>query len=244
MAIPHKIGEYTIDIEVFNRAMNIIPKQKVSTYFIDSKRIAIKVKATGYKTLKYVLNINENQTLYKRDFILEDLERNFFVVDLNDSIIESAYIRQDQYGFEADEYGLTVFIPKADWPVPSSEKVELFDSFWGFPMKKSAEITPTDEFYQIKLRMTRKDLKWSGEDIFVVINNKKPSNLRSSEKYLKSLAKLESDKENGWMYVDQMAKFIAGNFNPDELNLEKAALPQSLNAIYSLKERFAEVHKF
>ncbi len=241
-AIPYDVGKYKVDVTVRNSAMNLIPNVKVYCSRYNSKNIAVEAYAAGYKSFGRLVAIQENQTLYKVDLVLQDLDREIFIVDHNDRPIESAYNRPDQFGFPGDHYGLTVYIPKLVWKHTGIDRVEVFDSFWGMPMKKSYEVTEIDEFYCVKLSVTRKSIKWSGSRLYVVFRTSAPVRPEVVSGHLRQLRELESDPEKYPAGSSEaLTRYVIANFL-EEAARSNGVPPRSLQKAISLKLRFMELH--
>lgn len=242
-AIPYQAGKYKVDVAVRNSAMNLIPGIKVGCYQYDAKRLVVEVSASGYKYAKRIINIQENQTFYKCDFVLADLERKIFIVDHNDKVISSAYIREDQFGFPGDHYGITAYIPIVQWPSATMEKVDVFDSFWGVPLKKSCEISQIEEFYCVKLSITRKALKWSGSNLYVVFRTSQPSQQPALNRHLLQLKHLSTEEIIPPGAEESLAEYIAENYTSEEIENAGVAVPASLKWYLLAKKRFNELHR-
>lgn len=241
--IPYTTGKYKVDVTVRNSAMNLIPGVKVGLYQWDSRRLVVEVSSHGYKSNKKVIDIRENQTFYKCDLVLADLERNIYVLDHTDKQISSAYIRKDQYGYPGDHYGITVYIPIVQWPDAKAENVEVFDSFWGTPMKKSCEITTAEEFYCVRMTITRKALKWSGSDLYVVFKTRAPNSREVLNRHMLQLKKLGTEAEIPNGAEEALAEYIASNYSVEEIEAADVRVPASLKWLLLTKKRFNELHR-
>ena len=241
-AFPYQIGDYKVDVTVRNSAMNLIAGIKVALYRYDKATILVEAAAAGYQTLTYRLAIRENQTYYKIDLVLADPVRRVQVVDHNDRLIEAAYVRLEQYGFPSDHYGITAYIPVQMWPSAVSERVEIFDSFWGMPLKKTCEITQVDEFYCVKLSMTRKSLKWSGKDLYVSFKTSAPAQAPALAARLATLEKIVVSNAYPAGSEESLTLYLAENFSAEELSACGNPLPASLEKLTALRSRFAELH--
>lgn len=242
-SITYTTGKYKVDLTVRNSAMNLIPGVKVGLYQYDSKRLVAEVSAHGYKSGKKVIDINGTQTFYKFDMVLADLERNIYVLDHADKQISSAYIRKDQYGFPGDHYGITVYIPVVLWPDDKPANVEVFDSFWGMPMKKTCEIDKIEEFYRVRLSITRKALKWSGSDMYVVFRTSAPNSREVLNRHLLQLKKLGTEAEIPNGAEEALAEYIASNYSVEEIEAADVRVPASLKWLLLTKKRFNELHR-
>jgi len=242
-SITYTTGKYKVDLTVRNSAMNLIPGVKVDLYQYDARRLVAEVSAHGYKPAGKVIDIKGNQTFYKYDLVLADLERNFYVLDHNKKLIPSAYIRKDQYGFPGNHYGITVYIPIVHWPVAKPFNVEVFDSFWGIPLKKTCEVTVVEEFYCVKLSITRKDLKWSGSDIYVLFRTKAPNSRAVLNDHLLQLKKLGTEKDIPNGAEEALAGYIADNYSVEEIESADVRVPASLKWLLLTKKRFNELHR-
>ncbi len=241
-AFPYQLGDYRVDVTVRNHAMNLISGIKVALYRYDKATILVEAAANGYKTLKYKLPIRENQFIYKIDLQLADVERRLHVVDHNDRVIASAYIRKEQYGFPSDHYGITAYIPVQVWPSAVAARVDVFDSFWGAPLKKSCEITTVEEFYCVKMTITRKALKWSGSDLYVTFRTTAPAQPQAVEARLATLDKIMTGESYPAGCEEALSEYLSDNFAADELSLSRNELPSSLAKLMQTRARFAEVH--
>jgi hypothetical protein len=241
--LPYTTGKYKVDVTVRNSAMNLIPGVRVGLYQWDSRRLLVEVSSHGYQYNKKVIDIRENQTFYKCDLVLADLERSIHVVDHTDRPIASAYIRKEQYGYPGDHYGITVYIPIAEWPAAGQANVEVFDSFWGVPLKKSCEITTTEEFYCARMTITRKALKWSGADLCVVFRTGVQNSREVLQRHLMRLKKLGAEAEIPNGAEEALAGYIADNYGYAEIESAGVAVPASLKWLLLSKKRFSELHR-
>ncbi len=242
-AFPYQLGDYKVDVTVRNSAMNLIAGIKVALYRYDKATILVEAAAAGYKTLTYKMAIRENQFYYKTDLVLADLDRRVRVVDHNDRPIAAAYVRLEQYGFPSDHYGITAFIPVQMWPSALSERVEIFDSFWGVPLKKTCEITQVDEFYCVKLSMTRKSLKWSGSDLFVAFRTTAPTQTPALAARLTTLDKIAAGNGYPAGCEESLSEYLCKNFSTDDLAATGSRLPAGLAKLMRERTRFAELHR-
>lgn len=242
-ALPYQAGNYKVDVTVRNSAMNLIPGVKVSCWQYDAKNIVVEASSAGYKYAKKTISIRENQTYYRCDMVLNDLDRRIVVLDHNDRVISSAYIRRDQIGFPGDHYGITIYIPSVQWPVAEAGKMEVLDSFWGAPLKKSFALSQIEEFYCVKVSITRKSLKWSGSDLYVVFRTNQPVELAPLDKHLRNLHNL-SNKETIPMGAEEaLAEYISTNYSYDEIMSAHVKMPKSLKWLLISKRRFDELHR-
>jgi hypothetical protein len=239
-AIPYTVGDYTIDVEVRNTVMNLVPDPYVECWRSGENTIKVEAHAVGYKKIVKKVNITDQQFFYKTDIVLPDLYRSIVIIDINRQIIESAYARVDQYGFSGDRFGMTIFIPVEDWPVPSSEKVEVLEPFWGLPFKKTCEIQTIEQFYQVKLSISRDALEWCSGDLVVLFKNKVEKDLHIAQARLKNLNNLNQSKN--YQAEIRLAKFIASSYQFDELKSLKKDLPDSLVSLYECKNKFNKLH--
>lgn len=242
-AFPYQIGDYNVDVTVRNSAMNLIPGIKVKLYRYDSSTVIVEAAATGYRTRVYHLPIRENQFHYKLDLTLEDPPRKVYVVDHNNQPIAAAYVRLEQFGFPADHFGITAFIPTKMWPQALASKVEVFDTSWGVPRKKSCEITQIEEFYCVKLSMTRKALKWSGPELLVTFKTSAPARVGVVEQRLARLQNISSAAGQVNNDEESLALYLAGNFSAETLCETNIAMPPCLAKLLHTRKRFAELHR-
>ncbi len=242
-AFPYQLGDYKVDVTVRNSAMNLIAGIKVALYRYDKATILVEAAAAGYKTLTYKMAIRENQFYYKTDLVLADLDRRVHVVDHNDRPIAAAYVRLEQYGFPSDHYGITAFIPVQMWPAALSERVEVFDSFWGVPLKKTCEITQVDEFYCVRLSLTRKSLKWSGSDLYVSFKTTAPAQTPALAARLATLDKISATSDYPAGCEEALCEYLCKNFSADDLAASHRQLPAGLAKLMQARARFSEVHR-
>jgi hypothetical protein len=241
-AIPCKVGDFTVDVEVRNQAMNLIPDVKVKCYMVSDRNIMVKAKAPGYQTRTRKIYTQDNQSYYKTDLTLRDIDHRISIVDLNRRPIVSAYARTDQYGFGGNEFGITVFIPKAIWKNAQASEVEVLEPFWGLPFKKNCQITEVDEFYQVKLAISRDALDWSGGDLVVIFKTYVEKDLKILEDRIVSLANLP-DVKNKDVIACSLSRFIADNYRVDELRHKFSSLPEPLETIVKDREKFNQLHR-
>jgi len=89
--------------------MNLIPNVKVTCYLSERDHLYLSDNEAGYITQTKIIDIKQNQTLYKYDFILSDQKRTISVNDRSNNVLSSAYVRLDQIGYPANRYGMTVY---------------------------------------------------------------------------------------------------------------------------------------
>ncbi len=241
-AFPYELGDYKVDVTVRNVAMNLVAGIKVALYRYDKATILVEAAAAGYKTLTYKLSVRENQFIYKIDLVLADLERRVHIVNHNNKIIASAYVRLEQYGFPSDHYGITAFIPVKEWPSAVAARVDIFDNMWGVPLKKTCEITQVDEFYCVKLSMTRKSLKWTGKDLLVTFKTTAPASPAAVVARVNTLQKIVAGDTYPAGCEESLAEYLCSNFSAEDLEASQSNLPSSLAKLMQTRARFAEVH--
>lgn len=242
-AFPYQMGDYKVDVTVRNSAMNLIPGIKVALYRYDKSTILVEAAAAGYQRKTYKLSIHENQFYYKTDMMLADPEKRITVVDHNNKVIESAYIRTEQYGFPADHYGITAYIPVKMWSEALAPKVEVFDSFWGMPLKQTCEISQVEEFYCVKLSLARKSLKWCGSDLMVTFRTSMPVNPDVIARQLDLLKKTSGNSQFPDGSEEALTCYMAETFSVDDLIATGNELPQSLDRLIDARQKFAELHR-
>lgn len=238
-AIPYKVGDYTIDVEVRNSAMNLIPNPKVNCWLNGNKSITIKARATGYLDAHRTITVYPNQFFYKADLTLKDLKTKVRIYDLNENPISSAYARTDQYGFPGDKFGLTVFIPTADWPNATSEAVDVIEPFWGLPYKKTCEIDTVDQFYRVRIAIPREALEWSGGDLYVLFRTKVPNRPEIIAKRVARLADLSANNPQARL---RLSEFLAKSYSITELRTACEILPCPLESLIQAREKFHRLH--
>lgn len=242
-AMPYIAGKCTVDISVRNSAMNLIFDAKVSCYMYDENRISLSVKANGYVSKKHIIKVQPNQTLYKHDFILADVKRNFYVTDRSENVLSSAYVRLDQIGFPSNRYGMTVYIPVKNTNHLVEKDIDIFETFWGFPIRHDFSVETVGEFHKVKLSISRKALKWSGEDIIIQVRSAKTIDLKTVKKHLQNLENLDSDINAPTSAAQDLTKYIVNNVSKDLIVENDLDCPRCLTKYYSLIENFKNIHK-
>jgi hypothetical protein len=240
LAIPYTVGDYTINVEVRNAVMNLVPDPHVDCWRSGENTIKVEAHAAGYKKIVKKIKITDEQFYYKTDMVLPDLDNQVTIIDINNNPIESAYARTDQYGFAPDRFGMTIFIPTADWPVAASGKVEVIEPFWGLPYKKICEIETVDEFYKVRISVSRDALEWSSGDMLVVFKTSVDKDSKVIEKRLTSLNRLNCSEN--YQAEIRLAKFIADSYQIEELKSLNQDLPESLVKLYKCKNKFSKLH--
>ena len=240
-SIPYFIGNITVDVEVRNIANNVVPDAKVSVQLY-GKQIYVKVRAAGYQSQETTISLADGTTYYKRDFSLRDQEKKFSIRDLRGHIIDSAFLRTDQFGFEPNLFGITIFIPIKDWPQATPERMDVFDGFWGIPLKTSCEITTVEEFYQIRITITRRAVTWTTYEMDIVFNTKEKLEQPRVKEYLARLEKLEQTEGAPLGGEATLAKFISMNIPVEQL-AQFEYLPTTLQAFVDQAKRFAKLHR-
>ncbi|MBU1107874.1 MAG: hypothetical protein KKB51_14470 [Candidatus Riflebacteria bacterium] len=240
-ALPYQVGDYRFDVTVRNSAMNLVPSFKVSFYRYDQSSYVAEARGIGYKSVRKRIDIKPNQFIYKTEVVLPDLDRQLYVIDHNDGVLSAAYIRTDQFGFPGDHYGLTAYIPIEMWE-PGEQQVEVFDSFWGAPLKKSCAIEAIEGYYKVSLSITRKALKWSGSKIYVVFRTSAPANPRIARRHLKRLNQLSADASRPAGSEEALTAYIYNNFSE-----QTADFSDPLSAVYAkyqaARQRFSQLHR-
>ncbi len=240
-AIPYQVGDYRIDVTVRNSAMNLIPDVKVSFWRLDQASILIEARATGYKAVEKRIDIKPNQYIYKFEMMLPDLERKLYVIDHNQKILAAAYLRTDQFGFPGNEYGITAYIPIEMWE-PDAKRVEVFDSFWGSPLKKTCVFEQVEGFHKVSLSITRKALKWSGSNIYVIFRTKDLPAPNAVARHLRQLDRLSANPDCPPGSEEALTAYIYENYAADAAALE-VELPAVYERYQSVRTRFSELHR-
>lgn len=244
-AMPYKIGKYTVDVEVRNSAMNIIPKAKVRLYLNGSSSnytsITVKGTAEGYKSSKKKITLFPNQFFYKSDLELKDVKTKIAIIDLNQDIISSAYARTDQFGFPGDKFGMTIFIPKVDWTDATSKNVDVIEPFWGLPYKKTCEIKEVDQFYQVSIGIPRKALEWGGGELIVVFRTRVPNRPEVLDLKIAKLLDIPAGK-NRQIACVKLSEYLAQSYSTKELREKYPVLPEPLESMVKRNEKFTQLH--
>ncbi len=240
-AIPYQVGDYRIDVTVRNSAMNLIPGVKIRFYRDDQSSFIAEARATGYQSVSKRIRIKPNQFIYKTEVVLPDLGRKLLVVDHNRRVLTAAYLRTDQFGFPGDHYGLTAYIPVEMWS-PAPDRVDVLDSFWGIPLKKSCEVEEIEGFYRVSLSITRKALKWSGSEIYVIFRTQSPASPKIVKGHLKQLDRLSAISDRPLGSEEALTSYIYNNFSK-----EASAVGDTLPAVYekyqAARVRFSQLHR-
>ncbi|GAB4285334.1 MAG: hypothetical protein Kow0029_32150 [Candidatus Rifleibacteriota bacterium] len=239
-AIPYHVGNYTVDVEVRNSAMNLVVDAKVHCYLNGNSSITIKAGATGYYDAKKKITLHENQFFYKVDIELRDLATRIYIVDINKEPIQSAYARTDQYGFPGNQFGMKIFIPVVDWQYANEKNVDVIEPFWGLPFKKTCEIRKVDEFYEVSIGIPREALEWSGGELIVVFKTGSPVNMAVLEDRICKLARINPKNEE---LRYRVSEFIAKSYSLHDLRAKYSELPQPLEAMTAQREKFNKLHR-
>lgn len=239
------MGGHTVDIDTRNLALNVIPHAKFSCY-MSSGNIQVRVRATGYLEERFTLYPSGTTPGYfKRDVFLQDYPKTLIAEDMNGKKIVAVYFQKDQYGFDPRQYGITAHIPKKMWKNADVRGVEVFDNFWGFPLKKSCEIEAIEDYYRVKLTISRNALELTGSELTVVFDTKE---------------KLPSAGINDWLARLKAAEDGEGELAPGAArafaeflfyvlprsDVEQACggtLPKSLKVLYDQARDFAALHR-
>jgi hypothetical protein len=230
-AIPYQVGDYKLDVTVRNSAMNLIPDSKVSFYRYDQSSFIAEARATGYKTMTKRIEIKPNQFVYKSEVVLPDLERKLYIVDHNHKVLASAYLRTEQFGFPGDHYGLTAHIPVEMWN-PAPERVEVFDSFWGSPLKQTCKIEEIEGFYKVSLSIKRKA-------VFRTVALPSPQIVG---RYLKQLDRLSANADRPLGSEEALTSYIYNNYGEQASGIE-GQLPAVYEKYQAARERFSQLHR-
>ena len=240
-AIPYQVGDYKLDVTVRNSAMNLIPDSKVSFYRYDQSSFIAESRATGYKSVKKRIEIKPNQFVYKTEVVLPDLERQLYIIDHNHQVLAAAYLRTEQFGFPGDHYGLTAYIPVEMW-TPAVERVEVFDSFWGSPLKQACLLEEIEGFHKVSLSIKRKALKWSGSKIYVIFRTNEPVNPQIVGRYLKKLDRLSATADRPLGSEEALTSYIYNNYGEQASGIE-GQLPAVYEKYQAARERFSQLHR-
>jgi len=241
--VPYPVGNYVVDVDVRNTAMVLIPNPKVKVW-ISEKVIYVKASAAGYLSQQKTIVPSGNTGYFKRDFELQDVPKQLSAEDMLGRPIQSAYFTKDQYGFAPNVYGITVFIPKVMWPKPVSRNIDVFDAFWGIPLKQSCVIDVVDEYYRVKMTVDRRDLDWTDERYFVVVDTGKkvpPNKIRG---WLSKLKKVEENQEILRVGCSQdLAAFLFYTLPRKEVEAaSNGDIPSTLKSLYDHASRFSALH--
>lgn len=245
VALPYQAGPFTVDVEVRNGIMLPIPDAKVTCVHYSATKIRVSASATGYVGQSKFLDIWPNQQFYKHDFVLADVPKKITVCDTNGRQIKSAYFNLDQYGYVAGEFGITVFIPKKLWEQPTAAGCDVFENFWGMPLKRGAEFASVEEYHQVRIRVSRRALDWTSKVWYVVFATKardeSPSELAP---WLERLARLEQEPSAPREGATRLAAFIYRNFSFNgETSQRERPLPATLQSLIDQGVRFSQLHR-
>jgi hypothetical protein len=240
-AIPYEVDDYTVDVEVRNFAMILVPDVKVKCYRTGNHEITVKASASGYESETRKITIQENQSFYKTDIALPDLKHRVRIIDINQKVIASAYVRTDQFGFAPDKFGITVYIPIEVWKSPGAESVEILEPFWGLPFKKTFELDQIEQFYRVKLTISRDALDWSGGDLVVLFKTTVEKDPEVLKKRVDKLIALENHSDLQ-VFNKRVALFLASNYELEDFRNNLGTLPDSLENVISSKEKFERLY--
>jgi hypothetical protein len=240
-AIPYAVGPYMVDVEVRNTIMVLIPDAKVSLS-LSGSAIRLKATAPGYVTGTYELSVKPNQKYYKYDFVLKDPVRKVVPTNFDLVRISSAYCHVDQYGFSPQVFGITVFIPRKVWAKPDPGSVRVYDPFWGVLPQGKVEIEIVEDFYRVRLAVTRKGYDWLSDTFAVMFGNlAKPGKPRLEA----FLAPLHEPPTTGPAVGQQreLAAYLSRHLTRDEIEKAGVRVPASLDAVYRQRAVFDELHR-
>ena len=243
-SIPYHVGDCTVDVEVRSSLLIMIPKARVRLW-MQGKVIYIKGSASGYLSNTVTVPTSGAGGYYQRDVILEDVKKTFAAEDLNGKPLVSVYFQSGQYGFEPNEYGVVAVVPKNVWPVANSKKVDIFDSFWGIPLKQSCKIELVEDYYRIRMTVSRVDVDWSGAKFTVVFDTRKKVSSEKITYWLDKLAKVEANQKSlPAGAVDDLARFLFDNLSrPDVESVSNGKIPSSLKRLYDQTDKFSNLHQ-
>ncbi|HOY65449.1 MAG TPA: hypothetical protein PLP29_01095 [Candidatus Ozemobacteraceae bacterium] len=244
LAVPYQAGPHVLDLDIRNATMQLIPHGKARVSYANGK-IKVYAYARGYRSVKETFEVGNVQPgLFKRDVMLPDPVVQVLTTDLQDEPISSAYIQTDQWGVAADKFRVTAFIPRLEWPLPTTERVQLLGSYLGLPVKYTCEIEPVEEFYRVRFLITRGLLKDCEYQLSVLFNTEKPASPAVRARLCRLLDRpniaVQPDPETEEA-AEALCHFVAA---ADELTpaLGDANDPAPLASLTAARRRFDALH--
>lgn len=245
LAVPYQAGPHVLDLDIRSATMQLIPHAKAHVTYTNGK-IKVYAYARGYRSVKETFEVGNVQPgLFKRDVMLPDPEVQVLTTDLQDEPIASVYIQTDQWGVSADKFRITAFIPRLEWPLPTTERVQLMGSYLGLPVKYTCEIEPVEEFYRVRFLITRGLLKDCEYQLNVIFNTEKPASPAVRSRLCRLL-----NRPNGAVQPDPaqeeaaetLCRFIAAADSLNPVQIADPADPSSLAILTAARKRFEALH--
>ena len=241
-AVTKKVGPYTVDVDILNSAQYTIPAGKISCD-LWGKTIYVRAHGIGYQSIEFEFNAGSGQTYFKRVVQLGDIEKQFTAIDFNQKPLHSVYFDKAQFGADPNFYQLTAFIPQEAWPQATEKRVDIYDDFLGVFLKKSCVITKVEDFYQVRMTMTRKAAEYTARRLYVVFNTK-PASPAPTRNWVASLGRAEKLGDRiPSQILENSAQFLLDNVSSEELREAGAGNSMILNQRVQALEKFEAVHQ-
>lgn len=235
------VGQVTAEVNVRNSTMLLIPGARVQGW-IKGQSLHLSATAKGYLAAQAEIPLPATPTgHYLHEFVLADVKKSLAARDLTDHPVQSAQFEPGQEGFPADQFGVTVLIPRKSWPRPAGGNVEILDSVWEAPLKSSCKIEIEDEFYRVRMTIPRSLLDYTGSQLTVYFDTEKSPVQGSILLWMKRLERLEKIVSPPIGSAMALARFLFGVLPRSQVEAT-GKVPPTLQQLYQQADKFSALH--
>lgn len=243
-AMPYTIGDYTVNVSVRNSAITPVFNANVRLDFplFKRDRIFVSVTAIGYLRAEKVIHVQEGQKEYSIDVQLRDIYREFEVLNHNYRPISSVYLVRDQFGFASDHYGIIAYIPKKVWARPNRSGVEIVSS-WGLPMLQTCKIESHDDFYKVRLSISRHSLTYSSGVLSIFFKTFDPPDTSAIIAGIEKINEMETSAIATRQQIQKKSAHLLNFFSAEDIEATKVPLPTALQRLIDMQKDFLHLHR-
>lgn len=229
-----------IEVEVRNQWQYLLPKAKISCTKSWGK-IIVTANAPGYQEASTSISPSSGQNSYVVALTLRDPAVSLYCYNLAEQKVVSAYFEKGQEGVETQTYAVKVLIPKKSWPHPNAGNIDVCDTGFRLPLKTSCQIKTRDDFYDVRMTISREALGFAGGKLVVFVNTE--ASLMHGEilKWLQALRRVEKFMPFPGVSVSTFALFLYKVLPRDQV-LATGDVPESLRKLYREQDRFEALH--
>ncbi|PKL51356.1 MAG: hypothetical protein CVV42_00460 [Candidatus Riflebacteria bacterium HGW-Riflebacteria-2] len=236
-AAEHKVGPYTVDVDVRSSLMQVIPHAYVKCR-LSGNTIKISASAPGYVAQTHEFAAKPGQLVYPVIIRLPDKKVSLEVMTFDYKPIVSAYFDRYQGGTPTDLYAINLYLPIKSWPHPKPSNLKVNQPGYGWPIQQTCDISVFADFYQVRMLVNRAVLDDPKDQLLVYVNTSEEISVAAAENWLLTLQELE---ESNRKEAEQLAIILAAILPVAEFSV--APLPRSIAAAVAFKRRFAELHR-
>ncbi len=234
-AATQTVGAYTIEVDVRGSTMMIIPHAHITASKSGGK-LKVTAWAPGYQHAAKEIPIKTGVTQYSTYFVLRDVEKRLDVLTFEYKPIQSAYFERDQSGTPTDQYAINLFLPIKSWPHPSPANLIVNQPGYGIPIQNSCEITQRDEFFKVRMLISRAVLDDPNPELLIYVNTAQIITPATAHRWFATIRRLEATNPAA---AADVARALFGSLPQDQAF---EALPHSVARLLALRRRFETLH--